>query len=133
MNRAQRRKAEKAIRRLVTDRCSHHSTEETDAVVERCLALSEIVRPAGVSSETWLNVQSSPWKRDDAEWFKAHPQRAHRVRAQFPRRTSNGERARSTLSSSARSARACASARRSRFVECGADALEMMMALAKRA
>ena len=29
MNRAQRRKAEKAIRRLVTDRCSHHSTEET--------------------------------------------------------------------------------------------------------
>ena len=85
MNRAQRRKAEKAIRRLVPDRCSHHSTEETDAVVERCLAgLSQIVRAAGVSSETWLNVQSSPWKRDDAEWFKAHPQRAHRVREQFP-------------------------------------------------
>ena len=84
MNRAQRRKAEKAIRRLVTDRCSHHSTEETDAVVELCLAgLSEIVRAARVSSDIWLNVQSSPWKRDDAEWFKAHPQRAHRMRDSF--------------------------------------------------
>ena len=92
MNRAQRRKAEMAIRRLVTDRCSHHLTEETDAVVERCLAgLSEIVRAAGVSSEIWLNVQSSPWKRDDAEWFKAHPQRAHRVRDRFPYERFNGE------------------------------------------
>ena len=34
MNRAQRRKAEKAIRRLVTDRCSHHSTEETAVELE---------------------------------------------------------------------------------------------------
>jgi hypothetical protein len=124
----------KAIRRLVTDRCSHHSTEETDAVVERCLAgLSEIVRPAGVSSETWLNVQSSPWKRDDAEWFKAHAQRAHRVRAQFPdehfeRRSSApidfvvvrqirpGLRVRAPFT----------------LVECGADSLAMMVALAKR-
>ena len=132
MNRAQRRKAEKAIRRLVTDRCSHHSTEETGAVVERCLAgLSEIVRAAGESSDIWLNVQSSPWKRDDAEWFKAHPQRAHRVREQFPgelersdpidfvvvRQIKPGQRARVPFT----------------LVDCGADALEMMVALAKRA
>ena len=103
MNRAQRRKAEKAIRRLVTDRCSHHLTEETDAVVERCLAgLSEIVRAAGVSSEIWLNVQSSPWKRDDAEWFKAHPQRAHRVRDGFPANSSGSTR--TTLSRSSNQA-----------------------------
>ena len=133
MNRAQRRKAEKAIRRLVTDRCSHHSTEETDAVVERCLALSQIVRPAGVSSETWLNVQSSPWKRDDAEWFKAHPQRAHRVRAQFPGK--HFER-RSSAPIDFVVVRQIRSGLRVRapftLVECGADALEMMMALAKR-
>ena len=134
MNRAQRRKAEKAIRRLASDRCNHHSTEETDAVVERCLAgLSQIARAAGVSSEPWLNVESPPWERDDAEWFKAHAQRAHRVRAQFPgehfeRRSSApidfvvvrqirpGLRVRAPFT----------------LVECGADALEMMMALAKR-
>ena len=34
MNRAQRRKVEKAIRCLVTDRRSHHSTEETAVELE---------------------------------------------------------------------------------------------------
>ena len=40
---------------------------------------------------TGLTSNRRRWKRDDAEWFKAHPQRAHRVRDRFPYERFRGE------------------------------------------
>ena len=61
-----RRQVEKKIRRLVDE------------------AVAEIVRAMGSDpSKRQVHVLPSVWKRDDAAWLKAHPQRAHRVRDQF--------------------------------------------------
>ena len=32
-----------------------------------------------------------PWKADDREWFRAHPDRSHRVRRMFPGEDAYGE------------------------------------------
>jgi hypothetical protein len=31
-----------------------------------------------------LNLDDSPWKQDDADWFERNPKRSHRVRMPFP-------------------------------------------------
>jgi hypothetical protein len=46
---------------------------------------AEFARGSGVDLErTRMNFEESPWKADDAAWFKAHPDRAHRVREKVP-------------------------------------------------
>ena len=110
-----RRQVEKKIRRLVDE------------------AVAEIVRAMGSDpSKRQVHVLPSLWKRDDAAWFTAHPRRSHRVRDGFPgeferasggpvdfvvvRQIQPGLRIRAPFT----------------LVECGADALGMMQALAMR-
>ena len=84
MNRAQRRKAESEFRRRPPDRYGYIVISSDDLVARPPPDLAEVVKAAGVDPNTPFNGLPSPWKRNDAEWFKAHPQRAHRVREQFP-------------------------------------------------
>ena len=53
--------------------------------------MAEMVKAAGVDPNIPFNGLPSPWKKDDAAWFKAHPQRAHRVRDRFPYERFKGE------------------------------------------
>jgi hypothetical protein len=39
---------------------------------------------AGISTPPVLSFEDHPWKTDDANWFKDHPARSHRLRAVFP-------------------------------------------------
>lgn len=46
---------------------------------------SEIAKRGGMPMATpRLHTADSAWKADDAEWFKAHGERAHRLRPAFP-------------------------------------------------
>ena len=108
-NRAQRRRAEKLAR--IAKRNRH--AEQVVAIV-------------------LTGPPPPPWKSDDAAWFTAHPRRSHRVRDEFPgeferasggpvdfvvvRQIKPGQRIRVPFT----------------LVECGADALGMMQALAMR-
>ena len=53
--------------------------------------MAEAVKAAGMGPNIPFNGLPSPWKRDDAAWFEAHPQRAHRVRNRFPYERFKGE------------------------------------------
>ena len=53
--------------------------------------MAEVVKAAGVDPNIPFNGLPSPWKKDDAAWFEAHPHRAHRVRDRFPYERFKGE------------------------------------------
>ena len=65
MNRSQRRKAKAAARHLDDG----------------------MRRAAGVPLDAPIIGVSTPWSRSDRDWFKAHSDRAHRVRAALPGET----------------------------------------------
>ena len=90
MNRAQRRKAESEFRRRPPDRYGYIVFSSDDLVARPPPDMAEVSRRPG-KSEHPVNGLPSPWKRDDAEWFEAHPKRAHRVRDRFPYERFKGE------------------------------------------
>ena len=91
MNRAQRRKAESEFRRRPPDRYGYIVISSDDLVARPPPDMAEVLKAAGVDPNIPYNGLPSPWKRDDAEWFEAHPQRAHRVRDRFPYERFKGE------------------------------------------
>lgn len=45
---------------------------------------SAVIRRAGIKvSPSEVHVVASPWKADDAAWFRSHPDRSHRLRPLF--------------------------------------------------
>jgi len=91
MNRAQRRKAESEFRRRPPDRYGYILISSDDLVARPPPDMAEVVKAAGVDPNTPFNGLPSPWKKDDAAWFEAHPHRAHRVRNRFPYERFKGE------------------------------------------
>ena len=91
MNRAQRRKAESEFRRRPPDRYGYILISSDDLVARPPPDMAEVARAAGVDPNTPFNGLPSPWKKDDAAWFEAHPHRAHRVRNRFPYERFKGE------------------------------------------
>ncbi len=91
MNRAQRRKAESEFRRRPPDRYGYIVISSDDLVARPPPDMAEVVKAAGVDPNIPFNGLPSPWKKDDAAWFEAHPQRAHRVRDRFPYERFKGE------------------------------------------
>ena len=91
MNRAQRRKAESEFRRRPPDRYGYIVISSHDLVARPPPDMAEVVKAAGVDPNIPFNGLPSPWKKDDAAWFEAHPQRAHRVRDRFPYERFKGE------------------------------------------
>lgn len=75
---------------------SHHISQEDAATVMESIQLhfaeldevtGDLLRKAGVERHpTNVSFESSPWKADDAAWFKSHPRRSHRMRRMY-----NGE------------------------------------------
>ena len=91
MNRAQRRKAESEFRRRPPDRYGYIVISSDDLVARPPPDMAEVVKAAGVDPNIPFNGLPSPWKKDDAAWFEAHPHRAHRVRDRFPYERFKGE------------------------------------------
>ncbi len=84
MNRAQRRKAKSESRRRPADRYGYIVFSSDDLVARPPPDLAEALKAAGINPNIPFNGLPSLWKKDDAAWFEAHPQRAHRVRDRFP-------------------------------------------------
>lgn len=46
--------------------------------------VEKVAQNAGISSSSpSVSLSDSPWKADDAAWFKSHPERSHRMRVMF--------------------------------------------------
>jgi hypothetical protein len=54
-------------------------------IQERVSIIDEIARRGGITSaeKLKLRTEETAWKADDAAWFKAHPDRSHRLRRVF--------------------------------------------------
>ena len=74
MNRAQRRRDAKFLRRVIANPLTRGAAE---------LAVHRLAAAAGVRTGGQINFEPSAWGRDDRDWFAANPRRSHRVRWGF--------------------------------------------------